>query len=131
MTMVKALGKYLKELREKRGLGIRQVERETGIPNAYLSLLEKGSKTHLPPPAVLGKLAKLYEVSVETLLAQAGYLSQPEEGPDPEVQVEKAFQHVRTDPKFQFGTRVKGNLSIEAKRFIIEMYERATGRKLL
>ena len=131
MTTVKALGRYLRELREKRGLGIRQVERETGIPNAYLSLLEKGSKIHLPPPEVLGKLAKLYEVKVETLLAYAGYLQRPEEEPDPEVQVEKAFQHVLRDPQFKYGTRLKGKYDLAAKQFIIEMYEKAAGRKLL
>jgi hypothetical protein len=46
--------------------------------------------------------------------------------------VEKAFEHVSTDPKFRQGTRLKGaHLSVDAKRFIVEMYEKMTGRKLL
>ncbi len=131
MTTVKALGSYLRELREERGLGIRQIERETGIPNAYLSLLENGNKAHLPPPEVLGKLAKLYEVSVEVLLEHAGYLQRPDEDEPYEVQVEKAFQHVLSDPQFKYGTRLKGKYDLAAKRFIIEMYEKATKRTLL
>ncbi len=131
MTTVKALGRYLRELREERGLGIRQVERETRIPNAYLSLLETGSKAHLPPPEYLGKLAKLYEVSVETLLERAGYLPHQDAEEPYEVQVEKAFQHVLNDPQFKYGTRLKGKYDLAAKRFIIEMYEKATERKLL
>ena len=131
MTTVQALGEFLRELRKKRGLGIRQVERETGVPNAYLSLLEKGIKVHLPPPEVLGKLATLYEVSVGVLLEHAGYLQHTEGEPDPDVQVEKAFRHVLSDPQFKYGTRLKGKYDLSAKRFIVEMYEKATGRTLL
>ena len=80
MNEVKALGEYLRKLREKRGVSIRQVERETGIPNAYLSLLETGSKAHLPPPEVLNRLADYYNVSVQELLEKTGYLQKQEVG---------------------------------------------------
>ena len=46
--------------------------------------------------------------------------------------LEKAFDHVRTDPTFKQGTRLKGtHISLETKRFIVEMYEKLTQRSLL
>jgi hypothetical protein len=39
---------------------------------------------------------------------------------------------VLTDPHYKFGTRLKrGSLTLDAKRFIVEVYEKATGRTLL
>ena len=40
--------------------------------------------------------------------------------------MERAYQYVLADPKFRVGTRPSGPLSLEAKRFIVEMYERFT-----
>ena len=43
-----------------------------------------------------------------------------------------AFQCVLTDPAYRFGNRLRGEeLSPNAKRFIIEVYEKCTNRKLL
>ncbi len=41
--------------------------------------------------------------------------------------LERAFRYVLKDPRFRFGTRRHGNRTLEAKRFIVEMYERLTG----
>jgi len=38
---------------------------------------------------------------------------------------------VMNDPRYKSGTRIKGGLNTEVKRFIVEMYEKATGKKLL
>jgi len=76
-------------------------------------------------------LADYFNVTIKELLEKAGYV---ESGPIEvtlEEKIEKAFAHVISDPDFKFGTRVKGEYDLDAKRFIIEMYEKATKRKLL
>lgn len=52
---------------------MREVGRQTGISNEYLSQLERGIATK-PTPDVLQKLATFYGVSYESLLVSAGYL---------------------------------------------------------
>lgn len=61
----------LKNLRERAGLTLRQVEEATSISNAYLSQLENG-KIKRPSAHSLYVLAKLYSVDVETLLIESG-----------------------------------------------------------
>lgn len=124
-----ALGTYLHNTRKQRGLSLKKVEKLAGVSNAYLSQLERGRRNP-PHPDILKKLAKVYEVPVTELLSAAGYLE--DEKGNTRQQIEQAFQHVISDPKYRHGTRLKAAaLSLEAKRFIIEMYEKITGRKLL
>jgi HTH-type transcriptional regulator, competence development regulator len=69
-------------------------------------------------------------VPLNELLAAAGYLE--EQKGISRREIEQAYQHVISDPKHKHGTRLKGSLlSLEAKRFIVEMHERMTKRKLL
>jgi transcriptional regulator with XRE-family HTH domain len=123
-------GSYLHNLRKSRGLTLKQVEKEARVSNAYLSQIER-SKRRPPHPDILKRLARVYEVTHRELLIAAGYL----EGESEQIkrqQIEKAFQHATTDPKYRHGTRLKGGrLSLDAKRFIVEMYEKMTGRKLI
>jgi transcriptional regulator with XRE-family HTH domain len=70
------LGANLRELRNKRGLSLRELERRSGINNAYLSQLERGDVAQ-PMPSMLGRLAEAYEVPVETLMGWAGYAVSP------------------------------------------------------
>ena len=51
--------------------------------------------------------------------------------PDEALEVERAYQYVLSDPAFRVGTRPDGPLSLNAKRFIVEMYERFTNKTLL
>lgn len=67
------LSKTLRKVRGVRGATLRQVEKATGVSNAYLSQLENGS-TSKPSPEILMKLAGFYEVPYESLLRSAGYL---------------------------------------------------------
>jgi HTH-type transcriptional regulator, competence development regulator len=69
---VQNLGKTITAARERKGLTLRDVERETGVSNAYLSQLEN-AKIKAPSPNVLHKLAELYEVPYTALMAAAGY----------------------------------------------------------
>jgi HTH-type transcriptional regulator, competence development regulator len=66
------LGSVLREARLSAGLSQREVERATGVSNAYLSQLESG-KVHEPSPKILHKLSEIYEVAYADLLIAAGY----------------------------------------------------------
>lgn len=66
------LGNFLKISRNSKQLSLRDVERQIGISNAYLSQLE-GGKIRNPSPNVLHKLASLYNVSYRELMQLAGY----------------------------------------------------------
>lgn len=128
MDSDRPLARYLRELRETKGMSLRQVERATGgaVSNVYLSQLELG-KRHDPNPRILVALSKVYGVRMDTLLERAGYLDAPE---PPAIDV--AFQQVLADPTFDFGTRFEGKeLDETAKRVIIELYEKVTGKTLL
>ena len=124
-----SIGQMLKRLRGETSL--RGVQRLSGVSNAYLSQIEKGIRQ--PGPKLLRRLAALYGVGVHELLRKAGYLER--EGEEPEVdetaEVERAYQYVLADPVFRVGTRPRGPLSIESKRFIVELYERYSGKRLL
>ena len=71
-TVKAKLGAYLRSLRDAKGLTLRQVEESTRVSNAFLSQLESG-KVKQPSPAILYKLAQLYDVPYETLMERAGY----------------------------------------------------------
>ncbi len=124
-------GPYLRSLRRTRGLSLKQVEAAAGVSNAYLSLLERGQRNP-PHPEILKRLAKCYEVPHRDLLMAAGYLEDELGRGVTRDQIDQAYTHVISDPRYRHGTRLKGSqLSLEAKRFIIEMYENITGHKLL
>ena len=110
------------------GLGPR---RYAGLPS--LSQIERGERR--PGPNLLKRLATLYGVDAYRLLRRAGHLGAGWTGDDPKadepVEVERAYQYVLSDPMFRVGTRPDGPLSLNTKRFIVEMYERFTGKRLL
>lgn len=124
-----SLGQYLKDLRQSAGLSLRDVQMRTGVSNSYLSQVETGQRR--PGTNVLQRLAPIYAVSVRELLEQSGHLVETPELAPEEQEVERAYQYVLTDPRFRFGTRPQGELTLEAKQFIVQMYETLTDRKLL
>ncbi len=123
------LGPLLRRLRGATSL--RAVHRLTGISYAYLSQIEQGHRR--PGPRLLQRLAALYGVSAHDLLKRAGHLAGDGEPPlvDETQEVERAYQYVLADPQFRLGTRPRGPLSAESKRFIVEMYQHFTGKRLL
>ena len=65
-------GEYLKGLREKQRMSLRDVERRTGVSNAYLGQIEQ-AKRPPPHPNILKKLASLYGVPVYEVMAAAAF----------------------------------------------------------
>jgi len=126
-------GEYLRSLREGQKLSLREVAAKTGVSVSYITQIENGRR-NAPGPEVLKKLAPAYNVPVRDLLKAAGYLDdlkqiRPVLSDDEEV--ERAFGYAISDPRYQSGTRVTGPITIDVKRFVVEMYEKATGKKLL
>ena len=124
-----ALADRLQAARERKGWSQTDLARESSVPYSTIWRLENRA-TLDPKGGLLHKLATALEVSVDYLLGGSPTMQSHQKLEEVE-EIERAFQFVRSDPKFQFGSRVKGELSLEAKRFIVELYQEATGRKLL
>lgn len=127
---METFGEYLRTLRIEQKLSLREAEKLSGVSNSYLGLIERGQRP-IPGADILKKLAPIYDVPVRDLLRAAGYLKEEEVSLSEEEEVDMAFRFVMNDPRYKSGTRIKGGLTTEVKRFIIEMYEKATGKKLL
>lgn len=124
-------GPYLRALRKQNGLTLKQVERAAQVSNSFLSQIERGLRNP-PHPDILNRLATVYGVPAHDLLQAAGYIKMASAEKSQRERIERAFEHVITDPAYQQGTRMKGaTLSLDAKKFIVEMYEKSTGRQLL
>jgi HTH-type transcriptional regulator, competence development regulator len=67
------LGELLSKARDKKRLSLRDVERETGIHNAHLSQIEKGT-IERPDPNILWSLSVLYELDFRRLLRLGGHV---------------------------------------------------------
>ena len=66
-------GEKLRQYRNIKGLTLREVEKGTGVSNAYLNQMEQG-KVKEPSPHILYKLATFYGAPYENLLKLAGYI---------------------------------------------------------
>ncbi len=121
------IGALLKRLRGR--VSLREVTRRTGVSSSYLSLIERGERR--PGANLVRKLAELYNVDAQQLLRRAGHGPPPDPYGDEAMDVERAYRFVLDDPAFRVGTRPDGPMTINAKRFIVEMYEKFTGKRLL
>ena len=75
------LGVRLKDARKEHGWSLREAERQSGVPNAHISMLETG-KIRQPGTAVLVRLAAAYEMPLAELLTLAGHASFGDLGED-------------------------------------------------
>lgn len=121
------IGALLKRLRSR--VSLREVTRRTGVSTSYLSQIERGVSQ--PGANVIRKLADLYNVDPDQLLRRAGHGPQPDPYGDEAMDVERAYRFVLDDPAFRVGTRPDGPMTVNAKRFIVEMYEKFAGKRLL
>jgi len=128
--MTDDFGKYVRSLRQERGLSLRYVGAKASISSSYLVQIEHGRRRP-PGPEILKRLAPVYDVPLRDLMRVAGYLEEARPDLGEEEEVELAFRYVMSDPRYKSGTRVKGELTTDIKRFIVEIYEKATGKKLL
>ena len=123
-------GAYVRNLRDRAGLTLRELQERAGISNAYLSQVEQG-KRNPPSPAILRRLAPVLGASLNDLMEKAGYLEPPSAAPEIEPQkIEALFDLISKDPICSLGQRAK-RLTDEDKLSIIRLYERAKGVKLL
>jgi transcriptional regulator with XRE-family HTH domain len=93
----KSLAEELARMRRIKKSSLREVERATGMSNAYLSQLEKGDAKN-PSPSILYKLAQFYDVPYESLLASAGYLDEEQiaaHGARPPSHIERMLMSAR------------------------------------
>jgi transcriptional regulator with XRE-family HTH domain len=73
-----AFGTFLRAQRRLANLSLREMARRTSLSNAYLSQIERG--LHTPSVRVVRLVADALDLSVETLLAQAGLWGGGDEG---------------------------------------------------
>jgi transcriptional regulator with XRE-family HTH domain len=66
MKELKEQGKKLREIREKKGLSLREAARQAGVSPTLLSLVETGKRK--PTSALLSKLAPVLSVPQDELL---------------------------------------------------------------
>ena len=127
---LKEFGRHLRELREHQGLGVREANRRSGVSSPYISQIERGDRR--PSTAILERLAPVYGVPLRDLLEALGSKDDVGPGLSENEEVRRAFEYVVTDPRFQFGTRPDGSkLTLDAQKFVVQMYERLTGKRLL
>ena len=119
----------LRRLRNTRTL--RQVEADTGISNAYLSNIESGAKR--PGVKILSKLAAYYRVPLQDLLQAAGLPFDETAAvlADSTADIRRSYEFVIADPDFTPYRKPTGTPSSDMQKFVVQMYEHYTGKKLL
>jgi len=89
---LEALGAFIRAQRTQAEMSLRELAEKANISNPYLSQIERG--LHEPSVRVLKALAAALNLSVETLLARAGVLSDTDAGHQPSG----TEQAILTDP---------------------------------
>jgi transcriptional regulator with XRE-family HTH domain len=74
---VRGLGEYIREQREAAEVSLRQLAKNAGVSNPYLSQVERGLRK--PSAEILGQIAGALRISAETLYVRAGLL-EPRDG---------------------------------------------------
>ncbi|GEM50039.1 helix-turn-helix domain-containing protein [Deinococcus cellulosilyticus] len=80
------LGEELRKTRKQHGFTLKDVEKETGISNAYLSQLETG-KIDRPAPDKLYQLAQMYRINFNDLMVKAGHIRKRSDLPEDHPQL--------------------------------------------
>lgn len=121
------IGPLLRRLRG--GQSLRDITRRIGVSSSYLSQIERGDRN--PGSNLIYKLADLYNVDAQELMRRVGREGHIDPYSQEAMDVERAYQYVLADPAFRVGTRPDGPITIKTKRFIVEMYERFSNKRLL
>jgi len=75
-SKVRDLGDYIREQRRTAQISLRQLARQAGVSNPYLSQIERGLRK--PSAEILQQIAKALRISAEALYVQAGILEERE-----------------------------------------------------
>ena len=130
----KQFGEYLRGLRNAMQLTQKDAAEQGGVSAPYLAQLERGLRNP-PSRKVLVKLAGVYQVPASELMREAQYAESGSANPAAGVsaaRVQWAFETACRDPEFSYGTRLRGQqLTLEAKAFIVQLYQKSTNRQLL
>jgi transcriptional regulator with XRE-family HTH domain len=73
---VRDVGRYIREQRRLAELSLRNLARQAGVSNPYLSQIERGLRQ--PSAKILKDIAKALRISAETLYLRAGILDENE-----------------------------------------------------
>jgi len=71
---VRELGDYIREQRRGAQISLRQLARQAGVSNPYLSQIERGLRK--PSAEILQQIARALRISAEALYVQAGILEE-------------------------------------------------------
>ncbi len=71
---VHTLGEYIREQRQAAEVSLRQLAKNAGVSNPYLSQVERGLRK--PSAEILGQIAAALRISAETLYVRAGLLEE-------------------------------------------------------
>ena len=71
---MRSLGEFIREQREAAEVSLRQLAKNSGVSNPYLSQVERGLKK--PSAEILGQIAGALRISAETLYVRAGLLEE-------------------------------------------------------
>lgn len=78
LAPVRDLGAFIRQQRESAQISLRQLARQAGVSNPYLSQVERGLRR--PSAEILAQIAHGLQISVESLLTMAGILDEPPGG---------------------------------------------------
>jgi transcriptional regulator with XRE-family HTH domain len=73
------IGEYIRQQRSNAQISLRQLAKQAGVSNPYLSQIERGLRK--PSAEILQQIAKGLRISAEALYVQAGILDLPAGGP--------------------------------------------------
>ena len=123
------IGIVLRQLRGERSL--RAVQKGSGVSNTYLCNLEQGIQR--PGFRILDRLADYYGVSMSDLFRRAEMLREHGEEYQRahDADVERSYRFLMDDPYLEQYDKPTATLPLEAKKFMIRLYEHYTGRQLL
>jgi transcriptional regulator with XRE-family HTH domain len=77
---VRDVGRYIREQRRQAELSLRNLAKQAGVSNPYLSQIERGLRQ--PSARILKDIAKALRISAETLYLRAGILDSDEQDGD-------------------------------------------------
>jgi transcriptional regulator with XRE-family HTH domain len=70
--MVETFGKWLRQRRKEKNLGLREAAVKVGVSATFLSRIENGNESAMPSEKVIRELAKVLDYDFDTIMQLAG-----------------------------------------------------------